>query len=590
MINFSDQSLWQTNGAAGWISDGVARVTSTVPDTGTGTLILKEQISAALPWEATFTYTMADTTSGVPADGFSCFIHNDPSRGAGAIGGGAQGFAVAGIGTAFGFVLNIYFDPNPGPFYRFAWVENGVSLYDTRADDLNGVMPENGIPVNVRLTHDGAGLVTVTLTQNGNTYTDSRWFDIPAELNGAMGWFGFGGGIGGCNADQQISEMALTTPLPSTTHLTDAALWTFTGSAQDFGDGVFQLTTSSGGHSAIYLRDKIDLNVPWRFSFLYHATPANGCADGFAVFAHNDPRGTAALGDSGGGRGYTGITPQAGLTGNIHGDNFFNWIINGGENGDRAYNPNTITPRNGNLRVIMEYDGTGLLRFILRQGNNVWVTTRAIDLADAFGSPDAWLGISAACGGETADQRVSEVSFIYWSPEYLYPAYATSVTVKPSPTDSALYGSYLPPDVDAGILTLYHGAALDILPNPRLATDTPYSVTFQSVVLHGAATVAMHNNGTGAGTLTFAHLHAEPGGSVALTGNVILPDNTLTVTVSPNMPRGLHLLADFTSAAGVDDTTTFILDPTDAPPRAKLIFRNGRLYLNTAQGTVLILR
>ena len=584
ITGFDDPSRWQANGAAGWVSPGVARVTSTVPDAGTGTLILKEPINAALPWEASFTYTMAGTTTGDPADGFSMFIHNS-AAGAGAVGGGATGSGVNGIPSAFGFILNIY--PGCNPFFRFCWVENGGLLNETKTADLNGIEPRWG-DTQVHVTHDGAGLLTVTLAQNGNTYTTSRAFNIPAQLAGMTGWFGFGGGIGGCNADQQISSMRLFAALPRTQPLGDGGRWAFNGSARLIAPGTAQLTPLSGGTGSMYMREKIDLTKMWTLSLRYYLeNRGDNSADGISIFAHNDPRGLGTLGGGGGGRGHTGITPQAGITINIYEQNYFAWLTDGGESG-RVNTPNGIRPVDGNLYVTLGYDGAGLLAVILRQGNNVWGDTRAIDLTAALGAPDAWLGISGATGGVTADQRVTDVAFTYWKPDYMYSAYATAINVKAGGTASTLYGNQHPPEANADTLTLWNGALLDIYANPQLTPDTPYAVTFRDVILHGASRVNMHSNGTGAGVLAFSDLHVEAGSSVKMTGPVAFPGDTLTVHAPPDMPRGFHLLADFSEATGVTQGTTFLL--ADGPPRAKLVFRNGRLYLNLVSGTVLILR
>jgi len=585
MVDLSDPSLWQANGSAGWVSEGVARLTSAPNPHGSGTLILKEPMNVALPWEMSFTYNMAGTTTGEPADGFSWFIHNHPA-GANARGGGASDSGVAGIRSAFGFIFQIYHQHNP--FFRFCWVEDGHILDHTKVVDLNGVEPRWG-ETQVHIAHDGAGLVTVTLTQNGNVYTDSYAIDFTAALNGMTGWLGFGGATGGNDADQQISNMRIFTPVPKVTRGTDD--WVYNGSARILSEDVVQLTPFSGGIGNMHLKEKLDLSQPWSASFTYYLdNRQHDSADGFSVFLHNDPRGTATTGGGGGGRGHTGISPQVGFTANIFGGNYFAWITNGNEDGGRANNPNGIAPVNGNLRVTMEYDGNGVLRLKVMQGNNSWASTREVDLAAALGAPDAWLGISGATGGVTADQRMTDLSVTRWGSDYLCPAYGTSVSVMEGATGSTLAGGYLPPEVSAGTLTLHHGAELGICPNPLLPMDVGYAVAFQNVVLLGSARVAVMDNGNGAGVLSFGNLHVEAGGTVAFTGNVSCPGNTLTVTAAPDMPRGFHMIADFTHAVGVDTRTTFILDPLNSPPRSKLVFRNGKLYLSLLQGTVMILR
>ena len=588
IIGFDDPSLWQANGSAGWVSDGVARVTDAPNPLGGGTLILKEQMNVVLPWEMSFTYTMANTTTGDPADGFSWFIHNR-TDGPSARGGGATDSGVGGIRSAFGFIFQIYPHHNDPVFFRFCWVEDGYLLEDTKVEDLNGVEPRWG-DTQVHIAHDGAGLVTVTLTQGSNVYTTSRQIDFAAAFNGPMGWLGFGGATGGCDADQQISDVLIYTPVSDATPLTGDN-WVLNGSARFITPEVVQLTPQSGGTGNMNMKEKVDLSKMWSVSFLYYIENRQGdSADGFSLFVHNDPRGTATTGGGGGGRGHTGISPQIGFTANIYGNNYFAWITNGNEDGGRADNPNNIAPVNGNLRVTMEYDGVDLLSLRLTQGNNVWTTTRTVDLAAALGAPDAWFGISAATGGVTADQRITDVVFTYWHTEYTTPSYGASVNVVAGSTDSTLYGGCLPPDISADTLTLNHGAVLGIYANEALPTGTAYSLTFRNVVLHGASSVTVNDNGNGAGLLTFSDLYVKAGSTATFKGNIAFPGNTLTVHAPVDMPRGLHMIADFTQAIGVDSNTDFVLDPLDSPPRAKLVFRNGKLYLSLIQGTVLILR
>jgi len=604
LTDFSDPNLWQANGMAEWISPGVARVTRANPS-GTGTLILKEPILAAKPWEASFTYTMAGFGGNVPADGFSMFVHNR-SDGATAMGGGATGSGVDGIRTAYGFILNVY--PGvPAPFWRFCWVENGyLQAHNERVADLNGVEPENGVPVNVRFVYDGIGLMTVTLEQSGNVYTTSRAVDLSAQLGGLTGWFGFGGGTGGETADQQISNMTLFTTLSHTSDLSDSGLWALNGTARVISDGIFQLTPRENGKSgSIIMKERLSLSKKWQVSFRYDNVNRQdwdnhdwGSADGFSVFVHNDWRGTSALGGTGGGNGYTGLSPLSGFTVNIFagGGYGFAWVDNfdwggGIRSGESAFNPNGVTPWQGNMYVTMEYDGNGLLKAKLSQGGNSYAATRTIDLAATVGVEDAWLHITGATGGVSADQRISQLKITYFNDGYDCPNYGASVSVGLGTGNSTLYGAYLPPDITADTLTLYHGAALDIQPNALLRTDASYSLTFQNVVSYGKSSVTVYNNGAGAGTLTFGNFYVDETSGVAFTGNVTFPGGVLTIHARPNLAPGHYLIAEFDSTtASKLSLANFFLEPTAAPERAKLIWRGNRLYLSLIQGTVLILR
>ncbi len=69
-----------------------------------------------------------------------------------------------------------------------------------------------------------------------------------------------------------------------------------------------------------------------------------------------------------------------------------------------------------------------------------------------------------------------------------------------------------------------------------------------------------------------------------------MPGGVLTVVVPAPVPRGVTQLADFTGATWVGGQPTIVLkDAQGNVLSAKIVLRNGKLYINTVQGTMVFL-
>jgi hypothetical protein len=76
-----------------------------------------------------------------------------------------------------------------------------------------------------------------------------------------------------------------------------------------------------------------------------------------------------------------------------------------------------------------------------------------------------------------------------------------------------------------------------------------------------------------------------------VTGAASVPGGVLTVVVPTPVPRGITLLADFTGATWVGGLPTILLvDAQGNSVDAAIALRNGKLYINTVRGTVILLR
>ncbi len=151
-------------------------------------------------------------------------------------------------------------------------------------------------------------------------------------------------------------------------------------------------------------------------SFLYRDVGGGG-ADGITFCLHNDPRGAATLGGSGGGLGYSGIAPSAALAMNIYSPNVpgISWRTNGTLPPAGSYNPTTpVNIASGNpIFVTLLYTG-GVLRATFVESNtaNVFTTNLLVNIPAIVGAETAYVGFTGADGGIASTQVVSNFVFV----------------------------------------------------------------------------------------------------------------------------------------------------------------------------------
>lgn len=209
--------------------------------------------------------------------------------------------------------------------------------------------------------------------------------------------------------------------LPFTTVVTDGTTddrfsWQLNGGAE-LTNQVFTLTDGGIGQSrsAWYLF-KQDINA-FQASFEY-LNVGGGGADGVAFVIQNSPAGASALGGGGGGLGYTGISPSFALMINIYdgapGGPGIQVSTGGVGLGTNTYM--ATPPANPSFPNPIRFDLTylsGLLTVTLTNltSNTVFTTNFVLDIPGAVLGNEAWIGFTAATGGATSTQRVSNFSF-----------------------------------------------------------------------------------------------------------------------------------------------------------------------------------
>lgn len=183
-------------------------------------------------------------------------------------------------------------------------------------------------------------------------------------------------------------------------------------------NGVFTLTDGGIGQtrSAWYLFPQ-DINA-FEASFEYLALSGMDMANGMAFVLQNDPAGPSALGGGGGGLGYTGISPSFALLLNIFDDAPGGrgiQISTGGAGLDTNTYISTAPVNLGSgdpIKVDLLYLG-GVLDVTLTNlaSSSSFTTSFTVDIPVAVADNDAWVGMTAATDGETAEQYVSNFVF-----------------------------------------------------------------------------------------------------------------------------------------------------------------------------------
>jgi hypothetical protein len=209
-------------------------------------------------------------------------------------------------------------------------------------------------------------------------------------------------------------------------------------------NSTLMLTTAGQGFeaSSTWYKTPQPLNSPtiggFTAQFVYHMSyvPQSGFdpSEGITFTLQNAPAGTAALGGSGGGLGYSGITKSASVQLNLamFQDNpgtVLNTQGKTGQDGGNAYLPTAPV----NLRstdpilVTLSYNNatTTLTETLVDLTTNATFTTSYVDnLETEVGGTTAYIGITGATGAGTSTQSVTNFVF--------------DVTPVPEPTGMAL--------------------------------------------------------------------------------------------------------------------------------------------------------
>jgi hypothetical protein len=200
-------------------------------------------------------------------------------------------------------------------------------------------------------------------------------------------------------------------------------------------DGVWTGTENTGNESRSLFLQYPQYIGAFKASFTYQDVSTGG-ADGVCFVLQNDPRGSSALGGGGGNLGVSGITPSWELELNIYsgtanglGYNLFTNGINGANLG-----LGNISLGNGDPIDISMYYANGQLSLTFTDAVSTasFTTNRPVgDLTKVVGGSTAYIGFTAADGGSSALQLVSNFSFVSIPSQTILPGGTNAVIIWP---------------------------------------------------------------------------------------------------------------------------------------------------------------
>jgi hypothetical protein len=205
---------------------------------------------------------------------------------------------------------------------------------------------------------------------------------------------------------------------------------------------VMRLTNGGGGQASSSFYTTPVGTGTFSTTFTLRDQPVSGAADSVSFVMQNDPRGTAALGGSGGSGGYAGITHSIAIKFDLytHGShNPTTGLFTNGQSPDSDSSKDVpltgISLGSGDaLQITIIYDGVGTIReHVVDTVTNATfdhVYNLGMTLAQIIGGTSAYVGFTGGTGGETATQDV-----LMWTGAFsLVPQRVTGLHVVAMPT------------------------------------------------------------------------------------------------------------------------------------------------------------
>ncbi len=362
-----------------------------------------------------FTTDFTFLLTNAHADGFTFTIQNAGPTALGANGGN---LGYAGIPNSQAIKFDLYSNSGEGTNSTGIYA-NGVSPI-VPAIDLtgSGINLHSGDKMEAHITYQGSTLV-LTLTDLTTHATWSHLFivDIPATVGSSTAYIGFTGATGGLGATQQILTWSYESQIQPYygAGFSPASGLEWNGSAALTG-GSLELTDGGLGEAgSAYYATPVNIQA---FSTDFNFQLTNAAADGFTFTIQN--AGPTALGGHGGGLGYAGIHDSVAIK--------FDLYNNAGEGSDSIgiyvdgkapilpaidLTSTTINLHSGHaMDVYITYDGTTLTLTLTDLVTLAfWPHSFTIDIPAAVGGPTAYVGFTAATGGESAIQQILAWSF-----------------------------------------------------------------------------------------------------------------------------------------------------------------------------------
>jgi autotransporter-associated beta strand protein len=406
----------------------------------------------------------------------------------------------------------------------------------------------------------GTVVVTGTGTSqtiNGITSNTAYTVQNGGRLAAGAGYLLRGGGV------TMTGTSTLSLGLGSTTASTTINGFTPGGTGTDWNllgnnvanptitNNVLTITTAVGSiANAAWLINPVTVG-PFAASYRYSQTAGTTGADGITFTLQNSPSGNLAIGDGGGGLGYTtNVTNSVAVAIEIFSGSPPGYKYGTNANlpgGYSSVSPVVLTNAGAGNEITFNVISDGLnISATLTQGANTFnLRSFSANLATLIGGTSAFVGFTGGTGGSSALQNIDNFSFTS-SPDGS--VYSAPITLSDGSVSTvAVNFNSLRPTATVPSLTVGNGSSLTVQADTGTAANAAYGLTVSGTtsLSGGTNTITVNNNGTGTGTLT---LNGVVSGSTALnkagagtlvmkgantyTGNTSINAGTLTLTGS----------------------------------------------------------
>ncbi|MFI5378146.1 MAG: beta strand repeat-containing protein [Tepidisphaerales bacterium] len=395
-------------------------------------------------------------------------------------------------------------------------------------------------------------------------------------------------------------QMAPTT-IQNVADFTNTGAWTKNGSG-GWNGSVLQLTTgTTGQQTSAFFNTKMPVNAPFNATYTFTDVGGGG-ADGSAFVLQNSS--LTALGGGGGGLGFNGITPSAGVELNIYSGNAGNtrYGANGATGTPYAATGAVNVASGDPIQVNVTYDGNNILTEQLTDLTTLstFSTSYVVgSLASQVGGNTAWVGFTGASGGVASAINITNFSITSTVHGGLLPT-ATAVIMDSNTT------------LDLNGVSQQIGSLADAAGNPTgqrvllgsaTLTVGDSTTTSFSGVISGAGGLSK----VGGGTLTLAGANAYGGPTTVNAGTLnlnagIYPTlnvpagianlNAPATATNVNITGGLMTAGAGSTVTGTLTATSGTLRVTDSPTAVATVgtadFSNGTPTVNTQSGSLAI--
>lgn len=193
----------------------------------------------------------------------------------------------------------------------------------------------------------------------------------------------------------------------------DGALPTFFGNSVTLTDG------GGNEHRSIYSNTKQSI-TQFTSQFTYQAQPGSGLADGATFILQNVGLNALSTNNGGSGLGMNGLSPSAEVEFNVFNGHTVgtNFETNGANSGNYIDTSPVNLDSSDPIRVNLSYNGTTLTEKLTDlTTHSKFSTSYTTDLSSVLGGNTAFVGFTAATGGATSTQTISNFRFTSSVPE-----------------------------------------------------------------------------------------------------------------------------------------------------------------------------